>query len=204
MEIIAILLFAFAVSLDGFGAGVAYGLREIKIPLKSLLIISLASTFAISLSMFSGQFIASLFSVTWAERLGSVILISMGFWIIMQALAVNKSSDDKKVIKINIKMLGIVIQVMREPAKADFDSSGVISSREACVLGFALAMDALGAGFGAAMTGFTPYLTPIIVGIFKFVLLTAGLWLGGKSSGNWLGAKAGVLPGVVLILLGIM
>lgn len=39
----SLLLLAFALSLDGFGVGITYGLRKMKIPLLSVLIISLCS-----------------------------------------------------------------------------------------------------------------------------------------------------------------
>jgi putative sporulation protein YtaF len=215
-------LFAFAVSLDGFGAGVAYGMRRIKIPWFSLVIICLASSLAISLSMFFGYLTGSLFAPVWANRIASLILVIMGCWIILQAwksrairraLAEGKDSsasyteDNKeaeKIIIVSIKSLGIVIQILREPERADLDDSGTINAKEAAILGFALAMDALGAGFGAAMTGFTPFLTPVVVGICKFFLVSSGLYLGAHKINGRLGEKAAFLPGVVLILLGIL
>lgn len=217
------MLFALAVSLDGFGAGVAYGMRRIKIPWLSLFIICVASTLAISFSMFFGHFFGSFFAPVWAERIGSIILIAMGCWIIFQAWKsskeraqlkvdedkgkVNISQQDveqQKIVIVSIKFLGIVVQILREPERADFDDSGTINSKEAAILGFALAMDALGAGFGAAMTGFTPFLTPVVVGIFKFILVSAGLYLGANKINGKFGRTAAFLPGFVLILLGIL
>jgi putative Mn2+ efflux pump MntP len=43
LPVISLLILAFAVSLDGFGVGVMYGLRKIRIPLVSIGIISLWS-----------------------------------------------------------------------------------------------------------------------------------------------------------------
>ena len=40
---VSVLLLALAVSLDSFGAGLNYGLRNIKIPIGSILIIALCS-----------------------------------------------------------------------------------------------------------------------------------------------------------------
>jgi putative sporulation protein YtaF len=222
VEFLSLVLFAFAVSLDGFGAGVAYGMRRIKIPWFSLVIICLASSLAISLSMFFGHLTGSFFAPVWADRIGSFILVVMGCWIILQAWksrAIRKSlveekgdktsyakdnKENEKTVIISIRFLGIVIQILREPERADFDHSGTINTKEAAVLGFALAMDALGAGFGVAMTGFTPFLTPVVVGIFKFILVSGGLYLGAHKINGRLGEKAAFLPGVVLILLGIL
>jgi len=93
--------------------------------------------------------------------------------------------------------------VLREPSLADFDSSGVITGKEAVVLGVALAMDAFGAGFGAAMMGFDPLLTAASVGVTKFFLLSGGVLLGGMCARNFNGEKAAVFAGIVLMILGI-
>ena len=41
MELVALLVFGVALSLDGFAAGLAYGLRRIQMPFLSLMIICL-------------------------------------------------------------------------------------------------------------------------------------------------------------------
>ena len=55
MELISSILFGLAVSADGFAAGMAYGVKKIKIPIFSLLVIALASALAVSISMFCGR-----------------------------------------------------------------------------------------------------------------------------------------------------
>jgi putative sporulation protein YtaF len=209
----ATLIFAIALSLDGFGVGISYGLRNIKIPFKSLIVICLSSASALAISMFAGNIIANLFSEKVAETIGGIALLFVGSWLLIQAWAYRLEPKDGweyneqnpfTVCKFSIPSLGIVIKILKEPAKADLDSSGEISPNEAIFLGFALAMDALGAGLGAAMMGFSPIITPFIAGMTKFCLVILGLYLGSQSRIVSLRGKLNFLPGVIIMLLGIV
>lgn len=62
LHVVTLLLLAFAVSLDGFGVGVTYGLRQIRIPGLSILIIAGCSGIIILLSMLFGQWMADYIS----------------------------------------------------------------------------------------------------------------------------------------------
>ena len=216
MELLSIIAFATALSLDGFGVGISYGMRKIRIPVLSLVVISLTSSTAIGLTMLFGHFVSQYISAEMAEIIGASILILVGLWILLQTWSKKGSHikpgeksvgehnpECQTILDFKIEAFGLVIKIMREPTVADFDKSGFISVKEALLLGLALAMDAIGAGFGAAMTGFTPLLTPLIVGIVKFLMVSLGVILGRRYAVNWLGNRAAVLPGWVLILLGV-
>ncbi|MFZ5641628.1 MAG: sporulation membrane protein YtaF [Bacillota bacterium] len=224
MLFLSVLAFAVALSLDGFGVGVSYGIRKIKIPLASLVVISLTSSAAIGISMLSGHLVARYISPEAAEIIGAVIIISVGLWVLYHAWRDRREGGgagplpemellpeteqlpegERQVLKIRLKPLGLVIQILREPAHADLDKSGAISVFEAMLLGLALAMDALGAGFGAAMTGFEPVLTVPVVGLTKFIMVGLGDMLGRRYAANWLGDRAAAIPGWVLIGLGLL
>ena len=222
MEFLTVLAFAAALSLDGLGAGIAYGIRKIRIPILSLIIISLTSSTAVGISMFSGHMVSRYISPQAADVVGAAILIAVGLWIIIQTWSSAKKNSQaaapletettvietagqiETILKLKIKSLGLVVQVLREPTAADIDRSGIISKQEAVLLGLALALDALSAGFGAAMTGFNYLLTPICVGVVKFTFLALGGYCGRRYAVNWLGDRAASLPGWVLIFLGVL
>jgi putative sporulation protein YtaF len=210
MELLAMVAFALALNMDALGTGVAYGIRKIRIPFLSLLIISGMSVITIVFSMSAGQMVSQLISPTFAHRLGGILLLLVGVWILIQSIKDTKqdSSDDlsdieRTVMQIRIKSLGLVIQILREPAKADLDKSGVISSREALLLGLALAMDAFGAGFAVSMFGFSIPLTAAVVGLGHILLTYCGLLLGKYCACSSLGRQLAMLPGCILIILGI-
>ncbi|AGL01109.1 sporulation membrane protein YtaF [Desulfoscipio gibsoniae] len=217
MELIALLVFALALNMDSFAAGAAYGVRNIKLPITSLAIISIMSMTAITISMVLGNAVAGYFSATFAHRLGGVILMSIGIWVLIQSLQENRKKAQAKsagendletdtpdpVIQIHIRSLGLVIQILREPYRADLDRSGIISGREAVLLGLALAMDAFAAGFAVSMLGFNILYTALMVGLGHFLLTYLGLLAGMSVGTSKLNQKITTLPGFILIALGL-
>ncbi|AEF93895.1 sporulation protein YtaF [Desulfotomaculum nigrificans CO-1-SRB] len=211
MELITLVAFALALNMDALGTGVAYGIRNIRIPFTSLLIISGMSVVTILVSMLAGRMVSQLISATFAHRLGGIILLLVGIWILIQSLRENRKENQEEgpeeiqtVMELRIRFLGVVIQVLREPSRADLDSSGVISAREAVLLGAALAMDAFGAGFAVSMMGFNPFLTAAVVGIGHIILTYAGLLAGKTFACSCFGRQLAMLPGCILIAMGIL
>jgi len=206
---LSMILFSVAVSLDGFGVGFAYGMRNIRIPFFPLIVICLTSSTAIAVSMVSGKMLTYFIPVRTAHLMGALILAFMGLFMFFQAWLQSKDSSgnqaekERMLFNFRIPFLGILIQILKEPSKADLDKSGIISIRESFVLGFALAMDALGAGFAVAVAGFPPFWTAVSVGGCKFILVSTAVRLGKISSRNWLGRKTSFVPGLVLLILGL-
>jgi len=235
LPVIALLILAFAVSLDGFGVGVMYGLRKIRIPLLSIGIISLWSGIIIFASMQIGVLMSSFMSPVVAKRIGALILIGIGIWALVQmkqqkgqeSPAQDASSDletggvvqvagesvlqtmdtlqrTKEILSIELKRFGLVIQILRTPSIADVDRSGNISASEATLLGLALSLDAFGAGIGAALIGFKPLLTASVIALASGTFIAIGLRIGFRyAEMSWM-KKLSILPGCVLILMGIM
>lgn len=202
MLIFQAMLFALALSLDGFGVGFSYGMRKISIPKLPFLIICSSSALAISLSMLIGKFLAAVIPYEIANKTGSLLLIFMGLWILTQSIILNIIPENR-IYKLRIKNLRLIVNILKEPVKADIDSSGIIDIKEALFLGIALAMDALGAGFAAAMAGYSPYFTPLCVAIAKFILVSLGLFLGKEFSFIKMKNEMSLLPGGLIILLGL-
>lgn len=95
-HLLSLLLLAFAVSLDGFGVGVTYGLRKIRIPVISVLIIATCSGFVIWLSMLAGGYITEMLSPVFARFLGAFILIAIGVWALVQLRLNRRHNDDSE------------------------------------------------------------------------------------------------------------
>lgn len=211
MELLSYILFALALNLDSFGAGMAYGARQIKVPLPSLVIISLISVTAISISMLGGQVLLNFIPVSLSHRIGGILLLLIGFWVLIQTRRSGEQAGKEngqeqsggRLIEIHIRPLGLVVQVLREPARADLDCSGVISPKEALVLGSALAMDAFGAGFAVSMLGFSILTTAAVVGLGHFLLTYLGILAGRTITASRVGRQLTALPGCILILLGL-
>lgn len=214
-----LILLTIAVSLDSFGVGVTYGMRRIRVPFLALLIIVLCSGMMVLLSMTLGALLGSMITPTFAEILGGLILIGIGLFSLINIMRSKKElantpniieqkpvitkSVQQKVWILEIKKLGILITVLKKPQDADLDHSGTISAKEAFLLGFALALDAFGAGIGAAMIGYSPLLTALLVSIMSGLFVTLGIKSGYfLSKRKWM-QKMAFLPPCLLIMLGL-
>ncbi|MDN5361340.1 MAG: hypothetical protein PWP70_387 [Moorella sp. (in: firmicutes)] len=202
---LATILLALAASLDGLGVGLSYGLRRIRLPWFSLVLVSLVSVGASFLSMVAGHLLVRVFNPVLSGRLGAGILLILGTVIIMEAYLKREDKDGQiqTLLRLRLPRLGLVIQILREPARADSDLSGSISSREALTLGIALALDALGIGIGAAAAGFSVFLAPLSIGLCQLLLVRLGLFLGGYWQLDNLGWRGAALPGLILIAIGL-
>ncbi|GIP38221.1 sporulation membrane protein YtaF [Paenibacillus sp. J31TS4] len=234
MHLVSLVLLAFAVSLDGFGVGVMYGLRKIRIPLVSLLIIALLSGTVILLAMQIGTWLSGYVSAETARRIGASLLMAIGLWTVYQTLTqredveaaeedrasvaatgsglsaaplaspVQGLAEDRSILRVEIKRLGLVVQILLTPSAADADRSGNISASEAGFLGLALSLDAFGAGLGAALLGFAPLLTSAVITTFAALFLASGLQIGLRFADvRWM-KRLSLLPGCVLIVMGLL
>lgn len=207
MEFLAPVLFALAVSADGFMVGIAYGIRKIRIPVLSLVVVSIASALAVTVSMICGRALAYFLSPEMASYLGAGLIITIGGYFLLQAgreiICSLEYNEEVPLISLEIKSLGIIINILKEPSSADLDCSGEISLREAFFLGVALAMDALGAGVGIAMAGYNILFTAISVGMLKFILVNSGLILGRIVQSERFKNFSSLAAGLILIAIGI-
>ncbi len=206
MELFTIFVLALALNLDSFGVGVTYGVRKIKLPFSSVLIICLESIAAISLSMLTGNFITQIISLKLARHCSGIILFLLGLWKIIEGKSKEKKDTQlpHSILQLQIQTLGIVIQVLREPQRADIDNSGVISFQEALLLGLALALDAFAAGFVFSMLKINLLLTVFIIGGGLIFLIYLGLYCGKFLSATIFSRHFLILPGFILIFLGFL
>lgn len=218
---ITLVLLAFAVSIDGFGAGMAYGLRNIRIPLKSVSVIALCSGIAMLLSMHISAVFVALLPIKVANGIGSTILIGIGVWALFSGQASkngeplmhdnrgndldtgNEQGASQEVLSFEIKQLGLVIRILKKPTIADMDRSGTITVGEATLLGCALSLDAFGAGLGAAMIGLPVWSTAVLIALMSALFLLSGLQVGLRfRRAMWL-RRLHYVPGALLIMMGL-
>ncbi len=213
VNMLSLILLACALSLDSCSVGFTYGLRKVKIPMKSIITIAICSGIILMTSMGIGHAITNFFSPIIAKRIGGFVLVCIGLWVLYQFYRSHKGSNsvieekndsEDTIINFEIEVLGIVVKILKKPTAADLDRSGSINGLEAMLLGFALSLDAFGAGIGASMLGFSPLLTAAVTSTASALFLLFGMKLGNVLSQNsWL-QKLTFLPGVFLILLGLM
>lgn len=213
--LLMIVVLALVVSLDGFAAALSYGAQRIRVSAAAVFVISVTSAGVIYVAMALGQFVGGLFPASVARYLGAALLVVLGGFLLAQhgrakvpeeldsALPLSPAVESiQPIAEINLRIFGLVIQILRHPALADRDHSGVISWQEAILLGLALALDAFGAGLGAAMTGLPGLPTALVVGVVKICALVSGWELGYRLQ-HRLSRGLVRLPGALLIFLGL-
>ncbi|TYS19714.1 sporulation membrane protein YtaF [Rossellomorea vietnamensis] len=200
-------MLAFAVSLDSFSTGLTYGLRKMGMPLRSIVIISVCSAGSLLAAMSIGSSAENFLSEGAADRIGGLILIAIGAFVLLQFFTSRKDTvvDEEKILfNFEIESIGLVINILKRPMAADFDRSGTITGVEAIMLGLALSLDAFGAGIGAALLGYSPLLLAFSVMMMSIVFLSAGLRIGKSCAHMGWVKKVSFLPGVLLILIGVL
>jgi putative sporulation protein YtaF len=205
--VVFIIVLGFVLSIDSFGVGFTYGMKSIRIPGRSLLIIMGITGAVIFISMSIGYSVKGFLYPNAAKIFGGMILIALGCWNLYNLSKTNHEEQihicaETESVKKPIQ-LGDLIEILRIPMKADEDQSGWISGKEAVILGTALSLDAFGAGIGAAFLGYPLSLTPVIIagmsGIFIYLGMVTGTLC---STFKWIN-QLRFLPGCLLIFIGL-
>lgn len=199
---LSVIFVAIAVSFDALAIGITYGLNRITIPLWSRVVLSLVSGCTFFLTMLLGVLLERQLEPRFTAVFGSVVFIAIGFYNLWRNYRV--AQTPRVLINWHIPVLGLLIQVFQEPLSADTDHSKHITGAEALILGSALALDAVAAGFGAAVLALPILPTTLAVGLASFGFITQGLKAGVELADaprphydwRW-------VPGAIILFLGI-
>ncbi len=201
---------AAALSIDSFSVGVAFGIKNIKVPLGSILVLDLISVLLLGCGFFTGNYLSRLLPPRTTEFLGSFIILIIGIWYLAQGYLNHRYPREKlteamAIATISIKSLGIAINILRDPTQIDLDVSGIIDTKEAVLLGFALAVDSLAVGVALSITSISLILlTLFLAAVMNLTLLIIGMILGRHYLGLHLGEKTAFVPGIILIVMGLV
>ena len=211
------ILLALALSLDGFGVGMSYGLRRIRIPWTSMLMIAFCTVLAMGSAVFFGGWFVHWVKFLPPKVLGATILLTLGVWQLIRAFtqrdaggvevkaaATFNVTPREPVVKFQLEFLGIIIQVLRYPEQADLDGSGVIGIKESVLLGTALSLDAFASGLAIGLSASITHSLPVIflVALTQVLMLRIGQIVTGIVPEEVL-KRIGFLPGTMLILIGL-
>jgi putative sporulation protein YtaF len=92
-QMISLLVLAFAVSLDSFSVGFTYGLRKMKIPIKSIIIIATCSAVSLLVASGIGKVLTEFLSPKLTDQFGGLILIVLGAWVLYQFFRPEKNKE---------------------------------------------------------------------------------------------------------------
>lgn len=204
------IVLALSVSIDSFGIGITYGIKNTKITNLSKLILFIVSLIATIISINFGKIISKIFLPFFTNLLGCLILVAMGMIFVFQSLSKKKPAikplNKQKKYNFFIKWLGITIQIIKDPISSDFDKSNTISSKEALYLGTALSLDSLCIGIGSSMLNISSHLFPLLVAFFQLLFISFGNFIGKelKNSSKINDNIWSFISGILLILIGLL
>lgn len=208
-------ILAISSSIDAFGIGITYGIKNTKISYISKVVL-FAISFVISIiSIWFGDMIKNIFSDSIIRFIGSSILILMGIFICFQSIHKEKSSNkftditnlnEEKVYSFFINFLGITIKIIKNPSYSDLNNSNTIEPKEAFFLSLALSLDSFCIGTCGSIIGINSIAFPILISSFQLVFLQFGNLLGRKlhsftklPQNIW-----SFISGILLIIIGII
>ncbi|MDR3587802.1 MAG: sporulation membrane protein YtaF, partial [Desulfosporosinus sp.] len=205
MHIVSALFLGLAANLDNLGVGISYGVQKIRVPFLSNFSIAFLSGIITIISVLTGHLLSQYIAV--AGELGASMIVIIGIWVMVHKTSTSNSLPVAipvmKTYSVPIKAFSCVVQITKEPSVADFDANGIISTKEAMVLGLTLSFNCIATGVGAGLTGMDPLSSSISVFIFSMVSISVGYLIGWKTASDRFEHLSQVISGAVLILIGI-
>ena len=184
-----------ASNLDNLAVGVTYGVCRISVPmLPNLAIAGIAFLFTLA-STLVGTHLGNYMSPQWADRLGALILVVLGIWMlpVWQRKRRERTSKPQRTR---------VMRMLRRPELAVREHSRAIDFPESTLLGVALSLNCLTNGLPAGLWHLNVWSVAICNAVYSFVALGFGVWFGNRYGEHWLGRKVDSLAGIMLIIIG--
>lgn len=204
-------ILALSASIDSLGVGITYGLKKTKIYFLAYIVLFFLSLTITSISISIGNVLTSFFSTNVTNKIGAILILGIGIFIIFQAtLRKNKikkaPSLKHKEYNIFIKFLGITINIIKDPLNSDIDCSNAIDFKEAIFLSLALSFDSISIGFGASSIGINGFIFPVLISFFQVIFLSIGKIIGTKINNvsNIPNNIWNIISGILLICIGII
>lgn len=190
------------VSIDTFLAAAAYRSCGIKIPVSSAIVINAIGAFFLGISLVFSRLLGIIIPEYICGICGFVILTAMGISTIFKSLIRNlvRSLSERGELSLHTGSSGIVVKLYLDDTAADFDSSKILSPKEAAALAIAASLDSVSIGLGVGYE-----INPAISAIFAFIAGSLAILLGsltGRKIANlncdfsWIGGAALIIFGI--------
>ncbi len=179
-------------SLDTLFVSISYSIKNIKISLKSTLLISLICLFSLLISLFITNNFKHILNQDIGKIISSIILLILGLYNLFQ---------DK--IKKNLKSKNKIIEIYLDETKADLDNSKNISYKEALLLSTILSLDSLLGGVSIGFMKYNLFYIIILSFILNVLFILCGILIG-KNLRNVYNFNTSYISGVILLLIAIL
>lgn len=204
MDLSYLILLGITVSIDGFFAGMAYGIKKIKIPFSSLLVIGFVTLICTTIAVIAAISLGQFTDAAFASLISAILLILLGIVNLLKEFISTLTEKTSNKLNITIPLGGLVINIMKKPECADIDHSLLISKSEATVLGFALGIDNMAAAFALGLSTGVPVSIPIVLSFIQMMLIFLGITFATAIAKETWQRRTTYIPGIILILMGLL
>ena len=190
-----------ALSLDTLFACIAYGVKSIRIPFRSAVVIALTGMLFLQLSILIRCFCGYWLPVPVVRYLGFTVLIVMGMASLFQSL-LKAIFRQNRTIRFSVSQISFALNICIDETRADLDCSKLLSVREAFVLALALSADSLLTGFSISADA----VLFLLLSAFSFLMGLAAVMLGTAAGHRMTGSEKNLswLSGLLLIVIAFM
>ena len=203
LQIMPVLLFMLAVSVDSLTAGLSYGASRVHIKLVSTVFLVLIPSVCITLMTQAGSLLFSLFPASVLSLLSFLLLFFLGCEKLLESLIRHLAKAYPDIVgnwTCKIRQLNIIFTIYFSPEEANKQEVQILSGKEAFFLSLALSLDSMFASMAFSCQVNSLLFLFLSAAFFHFLLFSigylSGLFLSKKCSFylSW-------LSGLFLLLL---
>jgi putative sporulation protein YtaF len=191
MHVLSALLLSISSNLDTFAAAISYGTKRIKVNFKGVMLITIISTLGTFLSMYFGKFLSSFLPINVSNILGSLLLVVIGIFFLIDYFKLIKLQKSKQ------------NKLLNNPENFDKNFSNTIDVKESITLAFALTINNLGVGVAASIADVSILISTILTFIITILSFYLGYYIGYNKISKLLGKYAPLASSLILIFLGL-
>lgn len=188
-QIVSVVLFCLSANLDTLVIAVSYGMRRMKIPLRSNAVISLITALGTLAAMLCGRLLSHVFPPSVAARMGGIVLIFLGLWFLLD--------EGKKILEAHF------FRINQAETPPGLPTGGILNVKQAVPLAAALTVNNLGMGVAASIAEISVLYTSVASFAFTALFLLLGSWLGQRKIFRRLGCAASLCSALLLMALGV-
>lgn len=203
IQMISVLLFMLAVSVDSLTAGFSYGASRVHIKLISVIFLVFIPSVFITLMSQAGSLLFSLFPAHILSLLSFLLLFFLGCEKLLESLIRHLAQAYPDIVgnwTCKISQLNIIFTIYFSPEEANRQEVQVLSGKEAFFLSLALSLDSMLASMAFSCQVTSLLFLFLSAAFFHFLLFSLG-YLSGLLVSRKFSFDLSWLSGLFLLLL---
>ena len=191
-ELVTSTFFSISANIDNIPIGLSYGIKKVHISIFKNIFICLITSIFTFISMSIGSNISKFLDIKIANIIGSILLIILGIYPILNNFFKKRKMKKIKKKKKIINSKDIILK------------NNSICIKEILVIVVTLSLNNIAAGIAASITGINTFYTTLCTFIFGSIFLYIGNNLGKKIKSEIIIRYSELISSLMLFLLGII